>query len=153
MLVRTTAGRKIYRFELCLGCHRYANDGHIKPRALQSSGVLTRDVVPRTIADAMNVVSAVDHRFLWVDALCIVQDHEMKQRFIEAMDAIYMHAFFCIVASSGQNANAGLSGWSNRGDNERVIPLSTLRPSLRLGVLPNLDVELMESDHAQRAWT
>lgn len=68
-------------------------------------------VLPRTIEDAMTVVTSIGERFLWVDSLCIIQDDEKELRHtISAMDEIYKNAVLTIVAASGTDANSGLSG-------------------------------------------
>ncbi|KAF2246193.1 HET-domain-containing protein [Trematosphaeria pertusa] len=66
---------------------------------------------PNTIADALTLVRALDERYLWIDALCIVQDDtENKMRDLAHMDVIYLRAFATIVALEGSSANAGLPG-------------------------------------------
>jgi hypothetical protein len=67
--------------------------------------------IPWTVRDAINLVSAVGERYLWVDAICIVQDeHISKQAAIESMSLIYSKAFVTIIAASGPDANSGLPG-------------------------------------------
>lgn len=67
--------------------------------------------LPRTITDAMLLVSRFDERYLWVDSLCIMQDDaENKHDQIALMDVIYQKAILTIVAVSGKNAGAGLPG-------------------------------------------
>lgn len=67
--------------------------------------------LPRTIADAMLLVSQLDERYLWVDSLCIMQDNsENKHDQIALMGVIYEEAILTIVAVSGKNADAGLPG-------------------------------------------
>ncbi|KAK0641787.1 hypothetical protein B0T16DRAFT_334704 [Cercophora newfieldiana] len=48
-----------------------------KPGALNQRADGTRDFegkrVSRTVADAMRFVKDLGHRYLWVDALCIIQ--------------------------------------------------------------------------------
>lgn len=67
--------------------------------------------LPRTITDAMLLVSRLDERYLWVDSLCIMQDDaENKHDQIALMDVIYQKSILTLVAVSGKNAGAGLPG-------------------------------------------
>lgn len=64
-----------------------------------------------TIANAISVVGLLGERYLWVDALCIVQDDEItKHNQIESMASIYANASITIIASDGDDANYGLRG-------------------------------------------
>ncbi|KAL9085798.1 MAG: hypothetical protein Q9165_007430 [Trypethelium subeluteriae] len=73
--------------------------------------------LPATIEDAMTIVRRVGFpqqiKYLWVDALCIVQDDE-KDRNIQVhnMDAIFSCAYVTIAVGSGLHANAGIPGVS-----------------------------------------
>lgn len=67
--------------------------------------------LPKTIRDAMLLVSLFDERYLWVDSLCIMQDDaENKHDQIALMDIIYQNAILTIVAVCGKSADAGLPG-------------------------------------------
>ncbi|CZR66050.1 uncharacterized protein PAC_15951 [Phialocephala subalpina] len=67
--------------------------------------------LPNTVADAIALVRGLNERYLWVDALCIVQDDlENKMRDIKRMDVIYSRAFATVVALQGASADAGLPG-------------------------------------------
>jgi hypothetical protein len=67
--------------------------------------------LPQTIADAIAFVKSLGERFLWVDALCIIQDDELtKQQNIQQMDIVYSRAFATIIALSGLSAASGLPG-------------------------------------------
>jgi hypothetical protein len=67
--------------------------------------------LPQTISDAMEVTRAIGLRYLWVDALCILQDNvEHKARNIADMGAIYSNATLCIVASTNTSPADGLPG-------------------------------------------
>jgi len=108
--------------------------------------------LPQTIQDALELVKALDFRFLWVDSLCIVQDDlDKKQSWIDNMDAIYASAVLTLVAATGTAASSGLSGISTKQDRDQQIV--TLNSSVRLGILPDYQRELLHCDHAQRAWT
>lgn len=67
--------------------------------------------VPKTIEDAISVVKLLKERYLWVDALCIVQDDEAaKHDQINNMAAIFANASVTIIAGDGKDANYGLRG-------------------------------------------
>lgn len=70
--------------------------------ALKRRGVLKEKLheLPWTIRDAIACVQQMGERFLWVDALCIIQDddeHKMSQ--IYRIDQIYTESFLTIVAA------------------------------------------------------
>jgi hypothetical protein len=67
--------------------------------------------LPRTIADTISVVHMLGQRYLWVDALCIVQDDPSDQAVqIPAMTTIYGDCLLTIVAAFGNDSEAGLPG-------------------------------------------
>jgi len=74
-------------------------------------GYLSRDRVPKTIYDAMELTDAIGETFLWVDSLCIIQDDPRdKVEFIPRMDAVYGHSILTVIAACGRDAQSGLSG-------------------------------------------
>ena len=80
---------------------------------LKRKGSLSEQVLPRTIDEAIKLVNMLDERYLWVDALCIVQDDSAnKLDQITQMDRIYLCAAMTIVSAGGSDANSGLSGFS-----------------------------------------
>ncbi|KAF2099228.1 HET-domain-containing protein [Rhizodiscina lignyota] len=67
--------------------------------------------IPKTIMDAMYVVESLGERYLWTDAICIVQDDEdMMREQLNSMASIYAHASLVIVAATGSDAGHGLPG-------------------------------------------
>ncbi|KAG4443358.1 hypothetical protein IFR05_001147 [Cadophora sp. M221] len=79
--------------------------------ALRCQGGLSALKMPATIRDAIEVVRGVGERYLWVDALCIVQDDPIiQQAQLAQMGLMYSLAAFTIVAGSGDNANSGHPG-------------------------------------------
>ncbi|KAK0715382.1 heterokaryon incompatibility, partial [Lasiosphaeris hirsuta] len=68
-----------------------------------SEGALQQHVdLPLTIKDAVQVVREAGMQFLWVDALCIVQDvDEEKALQISQMDRIYSRAILTLAATEG----------------------------------------------------
>ena len=66
------------------------------------------DDISQTIKDAIKVVRAIGMRYLWVDALCIIQDSDAdKNREISGMDGVYRGALFTISAESAATAQEG----------------------------------------------
>ncbi len=67
--------------------------------------------LPKTIADTMDLVGQLGERYLWVDALCIIQDDasDLGEQ-IQHMNDVYGCASLTIVAASGADSHAGLPG-------------------------------------------
>ena len=71
------------------------------------NGFASKDL-PKTIADAVRVTQAFGVRYLWVDALCILQDSsEDKLHEISHMEDIYRRATVTIIAASSTSASSG----------------------------------------------
>lgn len=72
-----------------------------------SKGINPR-LIPQTIRDAIDVTKNLNLRYLWVDALCIIQDSDDdKLNEVAKMRHIYRDAYLTIIASSASCANAG----------------------------------------------
>ncbi|KAL1859562.1 hypothetical protein Daus18300_009563 [Diaporthe australafricana] len=72
---------------------------------------IVEGVASLTIVDAMELCRRIGVRYLWVDALCIIQDDDNDKAIqLQAMSNIYRCASFTIVAASGEDAGAGLPG-------------------------------------------
>jgi hypothetical protein len=99
---------------------------------------LTKTNLPQTITDALHLCALIDIEYLWVDALCIIQDNIDDQKYqIGKMADIYSAAFLTIMAAFGDNSNAGLPGLrpGTRFYSQRsvvVIPQSDEHPGLSL---------------------
>jgi len=64
--------------------------------------------LPQTVQDAVYVVRSLNIQFLWIDALCIIQDDEVDKRIeIQEMGSIYKNAIFTIAASSSGSVMDG----------------------------------------------
>ena len=75
--------------------------------------IIPMDKLPATIRDAIIITRGANVRFLWVDALCILQgtDHEAVndwQRESRKMAEIFGGACFTIYAASASNVGAGI---------------------------------------------
>ncbi|KAF2717514.1 HET-domain-containing protein [Polychaeton citri CBS 116435] len=97
---------------------------------LASIGALARAKVSRTVRDAMKLTVLLGERYLWIDALCIVQDDEQDKLIqIEQMDVIYTNSILTLVAASGTDAEAGLPGLEpeTRRPNQHIESIGGLR--------------------------
>ncbi|KAL2213867.1 HET-domain-containing protein [Sarocladium strictum] len=67
------------------------------------------DTLPRMFIDALHVVRVLGHKYLWIDALCIIQDNpDDLGRELSRMGDIYQNADFTIYASGSANPQIGL---------------------------------------------
>ncbi|KAF8853579.1 HET-domain-containing protein [Acephala macrosclerotiorum] len=72
-------------------------------------GSLSTQAIPQTISEAIKITRFFGGKYLWVDALCILQDDTGdKMSEIERMHEIYAQADLTIVAATGDGANSSL---------------------------------------------
>ncbi|KAF5875668.1 putative het domain protein pin-c1 protein [Botrytis fragariae] len=67
------------------------------------------DDLPLTFRDTIFIARSIGIRYVWIDALCIIQDSEVdKAREIERMGEIYKNATVTISAAGATSVNGGL---------------------------------------------
>jgi hypothetical protein len=124
------------------------------PEELRTKGSLSpkNPAMPKTIQDTMYVCRALGENYLWVDALCIMQDLELdKQAQIGVMDKIYHNAFLTIVAAVG-DASTGLSG--GPGGPSRTEAMTASVQGLKVCLAPNTLADALSlSPWSTRGWT
>lgn len=92
-------------------------------------------------------------RYLWVDALCLVQDAgEDVTKGVMVMDLIYERAYVTILAADGDSAESGLPGVRETPRKVRQSPAS-LKAGLKIMQIQSLDRHLNQSIWASRGWT
>ncbi|KAF7910487.1 uncharacterized protein EAE98_012019 [Botrytis deweyae] len=80
-----------------------------KANHLQFLNALPVQMLSKTTQDAIRVTRALSIKYLWVDALCIIQDSaEDKSRELAVMGDIYSRSVITIGAANGDHADAGL---------------------------------------------
>ena len=63
--------------------------------------------LPLTFKDAIYVTYMLNFQWLWIDALCIVQDSEEdRAREVGAMDEIFRYSTLTLFAASGESVDA-----------------------------------------------
>ncbi|KAF1809706.1 HET-domain-containing protein [Eremomyces bilateralis CBS 781.70] len=120
------------------------------PGALNDPAVWDR--IPNTVKDAIQLTELLQERYLWTDALCIVQDDDdMKHGQINNMASIYANSNLTIIAQDGEHANHGLRGLRGISQPRRyeseVFPLSQRIKLVRYRTLPFAPI------WARRGWT
>lgn len=109
--------------------------------------------IPRTIKDAIALVRQLQVRYLWVDALCLLQnDSDDLERGVNAMDLVYEQSWLTIVAACGHNANAGLPGIHPNSRIETTTAVE-VKKGVFLGVYSNLELLMRNSIYRSRGWT
>ena len=114
-------------------------------------------LLPRVIQDAIDLVRRLGLQYIWIDALCIVQDSPRSWKLnAYNMDLIYGNATLTICAADGEDASVGLramhsSGYSNIHVIENCNP--NKRPPLHLMVTRPPEMHIRASKWNTRAWT
>lgn len=83
--------------------------------------------LPRTFQDAVVITRELGLQYLWIDALCIIQDdtHDWEFQSAEMAD-IYSNAYITVAATSAPDSHHGLfaNKWTrSSGDNNFKIPI------------------------------
>jgi Heterokaryon incompatibility protein (HET) len=112
---------------------------------------LNQKLLPQTILDAMNLVSDLGVKYLWVDRLCILQDDDNDKSIqIPQMDIIYSLAELTIIAASGSSAHEGIAGLStSRKVDQDICPISS---KVALMTIP-LENKFPIYTYSSRGWT
>ncbi|KAK3374700.1 heterokaryon incompatibility protein-domain-containing protein [Podospora didyma] len=131
---------------------------------LQEPGALATPQIKATLArvfiDAMELTAKLGKRFLWIDALCIVQDDDtQKHSQLEMMHLIYSQAVLTIVDLAGSDANFGLRGVSSPVEPQLLSSATTATEDLDQEApavpqsVPNFETAILSSVHSTRGWT
>ncbi|PMD41858.1 HET-domain-containing protein [Hyaloscypha variabilis F] len=125
--------------------------------SLQESGALliVQDQLPKVLQDAMSLTRYLGERYLWCDALCIVQDDtQYKHAQIALMGVIYGQAFLTICVLSCPNAGVGLLGFSGKAPGGLPLDLAaSTKKNAYVSCPPELPEFLEFLPYERRAWT
>jgi hypothetical protein len=108
--------------------------------------------IPKVVHDAMVITSELGFDFLWIDALCIVQDDDEDiGRQIGKMDQVYSCASLTIV-STEPHANCDIPGVreNTRTPDQTVCKIGHLE---LINTLPTLSQAFESSEWDTRGWT
>ncbi|KAF5613802.1 uncharacterized protein FSUBG_414 [Fusarium subglutinans] len=111
------------------------------------------NMLPNTIKDAITLTRRLKCRYLWVDALCLLQnDTNDLELGVNVMDLVYERAWLTVVAACGHDANARLPG-VREGTRVGSHNTSEIVPGVQMGIVAGLDGLLKRSVYGSRAWT
>jgi Heterokaryon incompatibility protein (HET) len=111
--------------------------------------------LPKTIVDAIALCRDIGCDYLWVDRLCIIQDDKESKRIqIRSMADIYSLSYLAIIATAGDDAEAGLAPYGKRNSSIsymlRTTPSGTFVASLSPQIAAH---DISRSVWASRGWT
>ncbi|KAG1840625.1 heterokaryon incompatibility protein-domain-containing protein [Suillus subluteus] len=119
----------------------------------RAQGGLDISVLPGTISDTIQLVRQLGERYLWIDALCIVQD-DPKDKAVQigVMELIYGSSAFTIFAAGGTSAHDPLPGIrpGTRDPKQQIAKIQGLHLAVPL-VLPRESITSSAWD--TRGWT
>ena len=109
--------------------------------------------IPRVIEDAIKLLSLLEERYLWVDALCIVQDDgEARHDQLQNMASIFANATVTIIAKQGNDAGYGLRGLRGISEPRHFVQeVFTLKKGSR--IITTYTEKEGQSAWTQRGWT
>ena len=126
---------------------------------LQAKGSLQRifPLLPRTIQDAINCVREIGRKFLWVDALCIIQDNDNDREIqILQMDRVYDNALMTIISAPPNLPNStrydGLPGY-RVGSRAFCQDTARIQGMELCTTVPSVEIATQLSPWSTRAWT
>jgi hypothetical protein len=129
----------------------WTTKANIKKRRVP--GGLDTSVLPDTISDVIQLVRQLGERYLWIDALCIVQDDPKDKGVqISAMDLIYGSSAFTVFAAGGTSVRDPLPGIRSgtRDPQQQVAKIQGFHLAVPLTFLSEA---IISSTWNQRGWT
>lgn len=123
-----------------------------------SLGQQRRDIpfadLPQTFQDAVTVTTSLGFHFLWIDALCIVQDDpaEWLQE-SEIMGDIYRTAAFTIASHCSEDDSEGFisSAFRQKGS-AKLYDTQGYQPSVYIRASADLEQDVSRSPLSRRGW-
>ncbi|KAI2828337.1 hypothetical protein CBS147343_2564 [Aspergillus niger] len=121
---------------------------------------IDKDHLPKTVQDAVEVCWRLGIKYLWVDALCIIQDDALGVDWYEQsseMDQIYSSAYVVIAADTAEDCSEGFLGAPNVRQ-LREVTVDWIKANFICRDKPNGQRDdpsflLKKTPLSQRAWT
>jgi hypothetical protein len=139
--------------------HRWGTSRHLTAttRTLEELKLgISTNLLPRTFRDAVYATRRLGVDFLWIDALCIIQDDKADwQRESRAMGDIFMNAKFVLAAHCAADDSGGFlaESLSTHSAIELEIPdTSQLKGTIGICRRSNLETDVTNSALSKRGW-
>ncbi|KAG1882066.1 heterokaryon incompatibility protein-domain-containing protein [Suillus subluteus] len=134
-----------------IGADYWTTKDNIAERSIP--GGLNVSTLPETITDSIIFVQQLGERYLWIDALCIIQDDSFdKSNQLRAMDLVYGLSHITIIAAGATTAQDPLPGCRPR--TRTLQQHIEVVQGLHLYVAPpRLREALAQSTWDTRCWT
>ncbi|KAL0937531.1 uncharacterized protein CTRU02_207262 [Colletotrichum truncatum] len=152
-VIKTRGSRMPYScLSYCWGGDSRNHCRLLRSNVQQLQGAIFSQSVPKTVRDAMWISKAIGVRYIWIDALCIVQDDDVDWRAQAPwMGQFYGNAVVTIAATSSEHADMGMF-------KERVVERYELQPCKIFGQIPQRPLphthrHFTSAPINQRAWT
>ncbi|KAL2126110.1 hypothetical protein VTI74DRAFT_1673 [Chaetomium olivicolor] len=108
--------------------------------------------LPKALREAIQLVHALGIRYIWIDALCIVQDSSHSWNLnARAMHLIYGNAIFTLCAADGSDARSGLLALDETHQHQQHVEKRAHGLHLLLHQSP--EAKIKASVWNKRAWT
>ena len=108
------------------------------------------DRLPQTFRDAIHLTRLLGVRYLWIDALCIIQDDEKDwKRESASMCSVFENAVFSISAVAATDSHSGML--HNRCPDQVKVEINGMRVGVRQKI-DSLDEAMVRSRLETRAW-
>ncbi|USP72871.1 HET-domain-containing protein [Curvularia clavata] len=123
-------------------------DAMTQPGALLS----LMDRIPKTIRDSITLTLQIGERYLWVDALCIIQDDPVdKATQIGKMGRVYKNSILTVCVCCGDDADYGIPGIEH---NTRTLKQAAqVVGGIALGNILPCGEQILKSTWSTRGWT
>lgn len=115
---------------------------------LSVPGALRKESLPQTIKDSIKLTKMIGEKYLWTDSLALVHDEGFQYH----DDWIYARAHLTVIAGSGKDANAGLTG-VRKGSRTWHQSIEEVVPGIKLLVTHLAEDYISTSQWDSRAWT
>ena len=117
---------------------------------------ISLELLPQLFQDTITIVRRLGYRYLWIDALCIIQDSEMDWLNESAeMGSIFQNAALTILAEAAEDSSIGLfsSMEEERKTPSIVIQAHSQSKSIQGHICAGIDPTASSGPLAYRAWT